>query len=171
MRLTASFLHARHGGTPCSPARAKATRAEPRGSPPHASLSRAAPSLSSRPCFLPNGVELRRNSKCKYIYPGQLSRNCKVKPLRVSFLLFAFRPSSFSGALSLVLPAFSAQPFCFLNLCSGPWRYFPVLLKGASQSLQIFSGLVEGATWSLHAAGIGIRCAPAPGFLVCLISA
>ena len=38
VRLTPGFLHARHEGTPHSPARAEATCAKPRGSPPHAHL-------------------------------------------------------------------------------------------------------------------------------------
>ena len=125
----------------------RTTRFSSARSSPRAALSLSSRSLLSRTLW--NVIECPEFPKCQYIYSGQLLRNCTRKPLRV----FAFINCSlilfFSVLPSLVPPAFSSQPSCFLNLCSGPWRYFPALLKGASQSLQIFSGSGEGATWSL----------------------
>jgi len=129
VRLTASLLHARHGGTPRTPARAEATRAEPRGSPPHASLSRAAPSLSSRPCFLPNGVEVRRNSKSRLLYSGGFLLNCSVKPLRVLVSEFASQPFSFLFRRVWSLRSFHFSPSAFSIYAQVPGDIFQYCSK------------------------------------------
>ena len=129
MRLTASFLHARHGGTPCSPARAEATRAEPRGSPPHASLSRAA---------LPLSPLARVFSRMVYNSRETLS------------------PGFYTRADFCVIAALSPSVFIFCNLHLGPFLFCsaefgpPGLFSSALllsqfmlRSLEIFSSTAQ----------------------------